>query len=89
MSMRAVGPAGELRLGYQVAARLGSWTFQEDRVEAAVEDANEFFLDQPGAKSLWLRMGRKYWVWQTVDVVDAGRPMVVRVSGSPEVREPR
>lgn len=87
--MRMAGAAGELRAGYQVAARLGKWTMDADRVEAAVEETNDFFLDLPGDKALWLRMGARYWVWPVVDVVDAGRPLVVRVLGSPQVRDPR
>jgi hypothetical protein len=83
---RAQGVSGELRLGYQVVARLGRWALAEDRVECTAADINEFLADQSGF-ALWLRMGERHWVWKPVEVLDWSQRMQIRITGSPEVRQ--
>jgi hypothetical protein len=87
MALNQSGRGGELRCGYQVAARLGAWTLNHDgRVEAAVADLDTFWLESSPQVSLWLRVGRRHWVWRTVEVVSPD-PLVVKVIGSPTVRD--
>lgn len=87
MSLRMRGISGELRKGYQVAAQLGPWSMDGGRVEAATVVVDKFWIDSPGGWALSLRLGKKSWVWRQVDVLDVGPPMVLRVAGSPTVRD--
>ncbi len=81
------GVHGELRSGYKVAAQLGAWTMDGGgRVEAQPLDVNDFWMDS-GKHSLWLWVGARAWVWQEAEVVDRGTPFIVRVTGSPVVRD--
>lgn len=85
--MSANGTSGELRLGYQVAARLGRWTLTaEGAFEAAVVEVNEFWISQPGSRVLIVPLGRRQWVWRDVDLLDQGPPLRLRVTGAPELR---
>ena len=86
MAFQASGTSGEVRKGYQVAVRLGSWSLSDGRLEAQASEIQDVWLDMPGQVDLWLRMGRTFWVWSNVDVADRGQPFVIRVGGSPQVR---
>ena len=80
------GLTGELRCGYQVVARLGSWTREGARVETTAREVNEFWLDQASRLDLRLDVGRRQWQWRGVDLIDSNREsFVVRVHGSPEL----
>lgn len=88
MPLQMRGVSGELRKGYRVVAQLGTWRMDETgRVEAVPLEVNEFLLDQGGQFALWLRLSQRAWVWRDVDVADAGSPFIVRVNGSPDVRD--
>jgi hypothetical protein len=82
------GQAGELRRGYQVAARLGSWTWDGGgRVEARPSLVNDFWLDESEPPlSLHLEVASQTWVWSGVELADNGQPMVIAVTGKPERR---
>lgn len=88
MPLRMRGGLGELRSGYKVAARLNSWEMDESgSVQATASDVNEFLLDQGGKLAVWLWVGKRAWVWRQAEVVARGTPFVLRVEGSPEVRD--
>lgn len=89
MSLRMRGVAGELRRGYQVAADLGPWTMDESgRVEATPITVDAYWIENAaGGLALWLRVGKKAWVWRDVVMETAGPPIVVRVAGSPTIRD--
>ena len=86
LSMR--GLDGQLRYGYQVVAQLSAWSLEDARVEATARNVNEVWMGE-SPLSLWLTVGRRAWVWREVEVASAGPPLVVRVVGSPEVRDAR
>ena len=88
MPLRMRGVRGEVRAGYKVAAQLGEWNMDESgRVEATPDEINEYWLDQTNKHSLWLWIGKRAWVWHEAEVVDRGTPFIVRVIGSPVVRD--
>lgn len=87
MALELRGSTGELRYGYHVAARLGAWSLSEDRVEArAVSGVHPVWVEREPL-TLHLAVGAKQWVWSGAEVVDPGTPFVIRVSGSPAVRD--
>lgn len=87
---RMRGVTGEVRYGYQPAARLGTWTMENDRLDASVAERNEVWLDSAGPFSLWLHIGpKKAWVWRDISVITTAGAFACRVSGKPEVRDLR
>lgn len=94
--MRASGPCGEVRYGYQVAIRTGPWTIArfEDgpgscfMFAATVTDVDEVWLAQRPL-DLVLALGQVEWVWRAVapSVVD-GR-VELRLTRRPDVIGPR
>lgn len=80
------GRGGEVRIGYQTVAELGTWTLRDELVTAAVASVDTYWMDQPYAKALRLPVGRSTWIWRDVNVSVAGTTLLVRVSGSPEQR---
>lgn len=81
------GESGEVKVGYEVAARLGRWRLDGARLEAQADDVNQFWIDSDGPFTVRLKMGRRYWVWKTVDLLDGGSPLSVRVHGAPVVQD--
>jgi hypothetical protein len=82
------GTAGEVRVGYQMAAQLGRWSLDEDGfVEADTRRREDFWLDQANTVSVWLAVGRKFWVWSSARIVRLEEPLQLQVDGSPEVRD--
>lgn len=89
--LRASGPAGCLRVGYQWAADLGAWTLEPDadhcgafRLVAALRRTHAYWFDQAPI-DLVLTLGNTEWIWrgvevergpQGVSVVLAERPIV-------------
>lgn len=67
------GIGGEIRVGYHVAAVLGSWTgdrrTEEDpfRVSAELKSASEFWMNNK-EHSLVLFMGTDRWRWEGVAI---------------------
>ena len=87
MPLNARGARGELRVGHKVVAKLAAWTLQESRFEAKADgEVNTFWLSGDYPVSLAIPMGRREWVWPNVQIHDATDPVVVVVSGVPEVR---
>ncbi len=83
------GKAGELRRGYQVAAKLASWTWDGGgRVEARSPSVDAFWLDEESPPlSLHLEVGRQTWIWRDVQLVQRDQPLVIAVTGQPEARK--
>lgn len=83
------GAGGELRTGYQVAARLGAWTARvvargTTEINAVVIWRSEFWvLRRP--LDLALRFSNQEWTWTGIDpAIDSNR-MNVAVRGGPVV----
>lgn len=85
MSLSMRGLVGEVRYGYQLAAQLGSWRLEDNRLEATTSYQNDMWLNH-GALTLKLGIGAKVWVWRDVELFSA-EPFTLRLNGSPEVRE--
>jgi hypothetical protein len=87
MALKASGISGEVRKGYQVAARLSSWTLESDtsRVDATATERNPFWLEQNGL-SLHLTLGNRQWVWREIEIMDSGHPFAIRIHGQPDVK---
>lgn len=84
MGWSARGQQGEVRYGYQLAASLGRWAMNEDRVDCDdVSYRNDMWLEN-GVLTLSLNMGNKVLVWRTVEMVSLS-PLAFRVIGTPEV----
>jgi hypothetical protein len=81
------GRDGELRRGYQVAARLGAWTWDGGgSVTAPSPTIDAYWLGEDGPLSLHLEVGRQTWIWRDVRLVQR-EPLVVAVTGEPERRK--
>ena len=89
MALSMEGTAAELRLGYQVAAVLGAWSYRQTEtgfeVEAAVASSNPVYLAKRPL-ALDLPHGRKTLRFHDVEIHDLGTRIKVRGSGSPEQR---
>ena len=84
--MTIVGTGGEVRVGYQLAARLGPWTIEvpspaAGRVTAELQTVDPWWITQPGTE-LRLVTRNAEWVWTTFDLI---RPGVWRVRGAPAI----
>jgi hypothetical protein len=83
--LQIAGRAGELRVGYHLAARFGAWRLavSEDDVVVSVTalepDAYWFTLPPDAIR---LEIGAHVWVWRAVETLDDTR---YRVLGDPEV----
>lgn len=90
-SLRASGTAGEIRVGYQVAAHLGQWsltllqrvprTFQ---LRARITSTHDYWSrQQPQDLVLWL--GLTAWRWNSVAMTLTGDSVVVDLIDRPMV----
>jgi len=83
------GKRAEIRLGYQVAAVLGTWEFRQTEtgfeVDATVESSNPVYLAM-APLALDIPQGRKVLRFHDVTVHPVGPRVKVRGSGAPEQR---
>lgn len=90
--MKASGPAGELRVGYQHAAVLGAWRLEMTPtipmircdIEAAVVSSDAFWSTQR-PMILDLRFGRFHWIWEQTMVTFTNGCVTTRVHGKPYI----
>ena len=81
------GVRGELKHGYRVVATLGPWTFSTEthRVVAEIATKDDLWFDEPGPKTVRLRVGSEWWEWPVQpDLHGNGFSSVV--AGAPRVR---
>jgi hypothetical protein len=86
-TLSARGLSGELRHGYQLAARFSAWTLTAERgseysivtIERLEPDA--YWFDQY-PQSLRLEVGRRQWMWREAERLSATQ---YRVTGDPLV----
>lgn len=88
--MKVTGQRGELRVGYQVAARLGSWEIVPGphaafQLTATIHDEHEVWSGQPGPKDLVLSLGSAEWSWSGVSPERRGEHVVVVLTERPAV----
>lgn len=81
------GVRGELRHGYRVAAALGTWTFSSEthKVTAEIAEKDDVWFDEPGPKTIRLRVGTEWWEWAVQPDLH-GNGLVAVVAGAPRVR---
>lgn len=84
-SLRFSGATGEIRCGYQVAARFGAWTYEHPSIEAQPGESSSFWLAQ-SPLDLYLDMGKVRWCWKGVELLEHGHIVRIRVDGKPEKR---
>lgn len=84
-NIRMRGTGGELKVGYQVAARLGSWDIAHDVLTSPGAKVDPFWSGEPGSRSLRLVIGNTVWTWNDVRV-SSYDPLTVDVSGTPDRR---
>ena len=84
--MRASGLSGELRYGYQCAARLGAWTIESCdggfRFAAPIAEAHEVWIVCRPLR-LVLALGRAEWVWDDVDPAIDGATVTITLTHRP------
>jgi hypothetical protein len=87
MGVSVRGDHGELRVGYQVAATFRAWAYDAAlaRVDGTPGPVHEVWITYPMA--CWLKVGEKWWVWSTVELLDRSTTLSVRLVGSATVRE--
>jgi hypothetical protein len=90
----ADGVSGELRVGYQLAARLGRWSIDLDdthlgpargTLRAAIVDAVPFWIDQRPFTAR-LQLGPGSWLWAVGVTVIDGSTCTMQIDGQPEVK---
>lgn len=93
--MRASGESGALRVGYQPAAALGTWTLTlEPRLprsfvlRAKVLNEHAFWSKQR-PMDLVLRLATVEWIWRGINFHKEGDEIVVELSEKPIVEEHR
>lgn len=86
---RATGEAGELRVGYQVAATLGKWSLDaEPRLpltyacEATVASEHGYWMTQ-GPMDLALFIGQTEWLWRGVTLARVGGQVEIELHERP------
>jgi hypothetical protein len=84
--IRMRGTGGEIRTGCRVAARLKRWAIENDVLQAEGAEVDDFWADDPGPKSVRLRIGESEWTWRDVNVMTWRPTLVATVPGSPERR---
>jgi hypothetical protein len=95
-TFRVLNATGELRCGYQLAARFAEGTLLRSTefvgdssatLEARILYANSYwFAQRPLDVLLWIGRGR--WTWHAVSAIDVtGDRLHVQVDGSPEFFE--
>ena len=74
--MRASGTYGELRVGYQRAARLGAWAIEIDpqrpggfAFSASISDEQTYWIAQGPPYDLALALGTAEWLWREAPIV--------------------
>ncbi len=89
--LRASGDDGELRVGYQRAARLGDWSLvvvqrvpRAFRLRAAVTETHAYWITQ-GPMDLVLVLGHTEWVWRGVMVAPVDGYVDLDITERPEV----
>lgn len=80
------GRGGEVRVGYQVVARLGTWTLRDGLLTADGVEVDAYWIAQDCDRTLRVPVGNSTWTWRGVDASASGSTLFVRVSGSPEQR---
>ena len=90
--MRASGQGGEVRYGYQVAARTGPWVIARDErgfaFTAPLLDADEVWIAQRPL-DLVLALGQVEWVWRGVEPHVADGRIELLLMRRPDVAGPR
>lgn len=91
--MRARGPGGELRVGYQRAARLGAWEIVlESRLprtftfRSMIFDEHDYWITQRPL-DLVLSLGMTEWVWRDVAPARNGRAISMALTERPIVSD--
>lgn len=92
----ARGETGELRAGYQCAARLGRWSLTQDEamgdgwtVEGVVVALDRFWLRHGVALTLVLPFSHSAWEWPVHDVEQTEGGLRIHGSGRPTVTRRR
>ena len=93
--MRASGSSGELRVGYQQAARLGAWTLTlEPRLPRAftfrsmIQTEHPYWMTQ-APMDLAVALGTVEWLWRGVDLRRSGNEVTAVLTERPIVDERR
>lgn len=91
MALTMHGQAGELRAGYQPAARLGAWELEATAgggftIHAAVASRDAYWFERRPL-DVRLTVGRGVWRWRAVEVSPngTGASVVIIGTGRPEV----
>jgi hypothetical protein len=92
-SLGVKGREGRVRVGYQTAAVLGTFTLTPDtlgvwRIEASVMSTDAFWLAHQGSRVVELSVGRQRWRWRDAAVVFDGATVHGTLVGRPERRNP-
>ena len=90
--VKASGLDGELRVGYQRAARLEGWSLEVTpaarttvfAVMARASHVDAFWCTQ-APQRLDLRFGRFHWIWEDVRPTYVNGTVSVRVLGAPHI----
>lgn len=87
------GERGKLKVGYQIAASIGSWSVVRQQetlgattvtVTAIITNVNGFYSQQrPLTIGLW--MGSVWWVWRhiEIDYIAQGTTITAQLMGEP------
>lgn len=92
--MRATGPYGEVRYGYQVAARTGKWTIETQHgaagfaFTALLAERDEIWLERKPL-DLVLALGPFEWIWRDVLTRIEGSRIEIALTRRPDVARPR
>jgi hypothetical protein len=85
------GRSGELRAGYQCAAKLGKWSARKDRttgvwtVEAKAESVHPVWIEYTGGLEASLCFGNGVrWRWRKAEILNRDGTFLFQVSGEPE-----
>lgn len=83
------GEGGALRVGYQCAARLGTWTLKRVHphcyeATATLVDADTFWITH-GPFDLDLTIGQRAWSWVAVQPNVMAESLTVTLEGVPSI----
>jgi hypothetical protein len=87
--MTVKGKTGTLKVGYQQAARLGTWTLAPkagspavDTVVAQMVDVDEYWIEQEPL-DLVLVVGPTQWIWRGIAATRDGASLIIDLTEKP------
>jgi hypothetical protein len=79
---RFTGHTGEIRHGYQRAAKISKWQLEHEVIEGTPVEVHPFWIEQRPLDVV-IDLGKARWKWRNVELLECAKVVRLRVKGSP------